>query len=312
MFDSRQVRVFAEVVHTGSYSAAARSLGYTPPAISQQMKALERAVGTPLFVRVGRGLRLTDAGEVLARHASGILGSISAAQKQMTAIKRLKAGRVRICAFPSASATLVPAAASLITKDHPGIRIELTEQEPPLSLEALCRGDCDIALAFSYGDAPEQPAEEVLEIPLLDDPLVVLMPAGHPLARRRSVELRQLADERWIAGCVRCRGHFVKTCAEAGFEPDIAFTTDDNLAVQGLVAAGFGVSLMPELVLSFMRHPKVAGRPLNPAAHRRVSAYTLPGHQEIPVVGLLLEALRSASDQSRHRRRTPRKPQPHT
>ena len=126
----------------------------------------------------------------------------------------------------------------------------------------LARGDCDITLAFSYGDAAEQQNEESLvEVPLLDDPLVVLLPAGHPLARRRTVELRQFAHERWIAGCLRCRGHFVAACVEAGFEPDIAFTTDDNLAVQSLVAAGMGVALMPSMVLSFMRHRKVAGRP---------------------------------------------------
>ncbi|MFE7313106.1 LysR family transcriptional regulator [Streptomyces sp. NPDC057555] len=295
MLDSRQIKVFAEVVRTGSYSAAARSLGYTPPAISQQMKALERAVGTPLFARVGRGLQLTEAGEVLARHTTDILEKLSSVQERITAVARLRAGRVRICAFPSASATLVPAAVSRITESHPGIRVELTELEPPLSLEALCRGDCDVALGFSYSEAAEQSAEELLHVPLIDDPLMVLMPSSHPLSRRRSVELSELAQERWIAGCVRCRGHFVDSCAEAGFDPDIAFASDDNLAVQSLVAAGFGVALMPSMVLSFMRHPKVAGRRLSPQAHRRVSAFTLPGHEQVPAVRLLLEALRQAS-----------------
>jgi DNA-binding transcriptional LysR family regulator len=296
MFDSRHVRTFAEVVRTGSYAAAARSLGYTQPAISQQMKVLERAVGTPLFVRVGRGLKLTDAGEVLAGHAEGILASIEAAHEQMKAITRLRSGRIRICAFPSANATLLPAAVARITTDHPGIRVELLEEEPPLSLHALEQGDCDITLAFSYGDTAEQKhREDLVEVPLMDDPLMVLMPADHPLARRRSVELRQFAHERWIAGCLRCRGHFVAACTEAGFEPDVAFTTDDNLAVQGLVAAGTGVALMPSMVLSFMRYPKVAGRPVVPADHRRVSAFTLAGHQKVPITRLLLDALREAA-----------------
>ncbi|WP_406422200.1 LysR family transcriptional regulator [Streptomyces sp. NBC_00873] len=300
MFDSRHVQTFAEVVRTGSYAAAARSRGYTQPAISQQMKALERAVGTPLFVRVGRGLQLTDAGEVLARHASGILGQIEAAHEQMNAITRLKAGRIRVCAFPSANAALLPAAVARITAHHPGIRIELQEQEPPLSLNALGRGDCDITLAFSYGGAAEQQIEQdLIEVPLLDDPLVVLLPAGHPLARRRTVELQQFTHERWIAGCLRCRGHFVAACAEAGFEPDIAYTTDDNLAVQSLVAAGTGIALMPSMVLSFMRHPKVAGRPVVPADHRRVSAYTLAGHQEVPAIRVMLDALRHAAAELR-------------
>ncbi|MGW5644324.1 LysR family transcriptional regulator [Saccharopolyspora sp. NPDC003752] len=297
MFDSRHVWVFDEVVRTGSFAAAARNLGYTQPAISQQMKGLERSVGTPLFVRAGRGLRLTEAGEVLARHAEGILESISSAQNQMTAITRLKAGRIRICAFPSASATLIPPTVASIKARHPGIRIELLEGEPPASVDALRRGDCDIALAFTYEAASEQPdPDELFTLELLDDPLIVLLPRSHPLARRRSVELAQLAEERWIAGCVRCRSHFVQSCAAAGFEPDIDFTTDDNLAVQSLVAAGLGIAVMPSMVQSFIRHPKIVSRPVIPADSRTVAAYTLAGHQNVPVTRLMLEALQQAAD----------------
>ncbi|MFI6211440.1 LysR family transcriptional regulator [Nocardia brasiliensis] len=296
MFDSRHIRVFDEVVRTGSFAAAARHLGYTQPAISQQMKALERSVGTPLFVRVGRGLRLTDAGEILARHAAGILGTISAAQQQMTAITRLKSGRVRVCAFPSACATLVPSAVASIKSRHPGIRIELFDAEPPESVEALRRGDCDITLAFTY-DAGEQPEfDDLYEVSLLDDPLIVLLPRGHALARRRTVELAQLAEERWIAGCVRCRSHFIESCATAGFEPHIDFTTDDNLAVQSLVAEGTGVAMMPSMVQSFIRHPKVVSRPVIPADSRTVAAYTLSGHQKIPVTQLMMEAIQCAAN----------------
>jgi len=295
VFESRHLRVFAVVVREGSYSAAAKSLGYTQPAISQQMKALERAIGTPLFARVGRGLRLTDAGEVLSGHADGILGSMAAAQEQMRAITRLHSGRIRICAFPSASATVVAAAVASISAEHPGMRIELLEAEPSDSLTALSRGECDIALAFRYGTGPEQLDAELVEIPLLNDPLVVLMPTTHPLARRRSVELPELAGERWIAGCERCRGHFVEACSLAGFTPDIAFSAEDHLVVQSLVAAGAGVALMPRLVLSFMCHPKVAGRSLTPTDHRRVAAYTLPGHLKAPATRLALKALQQAA-----------------
>ncbi|WP_107658841.1 LysR family transcriptional regulator [Nocardia suismassiliense] len=297
MFDSRHVRVFDEVVRTGSFAAAARSLGYTQPAISQQMKALERSVGTPLFVRVGRGLRLTDAGQVLAQHAAGILGTISAAQQQMTAITRLKTGRVRVCAFPSASATLVPSAVAAIKTRHPGIRVELFDAEPPDSVEALRRGECDITLAFTYDASSEQPeSDDLYKVSLLDDPLIVLLPKGHALARRRTVELAQLADERWIAGCVRCRSHFIESCATAGFEPHIDFTTDDNLAVQSLVAAGTGIAVMPSMVQSFIRHPKVVSRPVIPVDSRTVAAYALAGHHNIPVTRLMMEALQVAAD----------------
>ncbi|GAB2780709.1 LysR family transcriptional regulator [Streptomyces sp. NPDC054796] len=295
MFDSRHIRTFHEVVRAGSYSAAARALGYTQPAITQQMKALERSVGTPLFLRVGRRMRLTEAGEALARHAGVILDSMSAAQQQMTAITRLRAGRVRVCAFPSAGATLVPEALARLAVDHPGVRVELQEGEPPDSLQRVVGGECDITLAFTYPGLREQVPEELVEIPLMEDQLTVLMPAGHPLARRRAVKLGELAEERWIAGCLRCRANFLHECAELGFAPDIAFTTDDNLVVQSLVAEGLGIAMMPGLVLSFLVHQKVQGRALEPASRRQVSAYVLREHLEIPATALVLEELKTVS-----------------
>jgi DNA-binding transcriptional LysR family regulator len=295
MFDSRHIRTFHEVVRAGSYSAAARVLGYTQPAITQQMKALERSVGTPLFIRVGRQMRLTEAGEALDRHAGEILERISVAQQQMSAITRLRAGRVRMCAFPSAAATLVPEALAGLAAQHPGIRVELQEGEPPDSLRRVVDGECDITLAFTYPGLHEQVPEELVEIPLMEDQLTVLLPTGHPMARRRAVKLAELSDERWIAGCLRCRANFLHECAELGYAPDIAFTTDDTLVVQSLVAEGLGIAMMPALVLSFLVHRKVTGRPLDPASRRQVSAYVLREHMEIPATALVLEELKSVS-----------------
>ncbi|GEB52860.1 MULTISPECIES: LysR family transcriptional regulator [Streptomyces] len=296
MFDSRHIRTFHEVVRSGSYSAAARALGYTQPAITQQMKALERAVGTPLFVRAGRSMRLTEAGETLSRHAETILDSISTAQQQMASLTRLRAGKVSVCAFPSAAATLVPEALARLGAAHPGIRVELQEGEPPESLRRVVRGECDITLAFTYPGLHEQVPEELVEIPLLEDQLTVLLPTGHPMARRRAVKLAELAGERWIAGCLRCRANFLHECAELGFAPDIAFTTDDNLVVQSLVAEGLGIAMMPGLVLSFLVHQKVTGRALDPASRRQVSAYVLREHLEIPATSLVLDELRAAAE----------------
>ncbi|MFD1830980.1 MULTISPECIES: LysR family transcriptional regulator [Streptomyces] len=295
MFDSRHIRTFHEVVRTGSYTAAARALGYTQPAVTQQMKALERSVGTPLFLRVGRRMRLTEAGEALSRHAGVILDSMATAQQQMAALTRLRAGRVRVCAFPSAGATLVPEALARLAADHPGVRVELQESEPPESLDRVVRGECDITLAFTYPGLREQVPEELVEIPLLEDQLTVLMPTGHPMARRRAVRLAELADERWIAGCLRCRTNFLHECAELGFAPDIVFTTDDNLVVQSLVAEGLGIAMMPGLVLSFLVHRKVTGRALDPAARRQVSAYVLREHLRIPATALVLEGLKAVA-----------------
>ncbi|GHG70456.1 LysR family transcriptional regulator [Streptomyces griseocarneus] len=295
MFDSRHIKTFHAVVTAGSYSAAARALGYTQPAITQQMKALERSVGTPLFTRVGRRMRLTEAGEALARHAETILASLSAAQQQMSSLTRLRAGRVRVCAFPSAGATLIPEALARLAADHPGVRVELQEAEPPDSLSRVVRGECDITLAFTYPGLHEEVPDELVEIPLFEDQLTVLLPTGHPLARRRAVKLADLAEERWIAGCLRCRTNFLHECAEQGFAPDIAFTTDDNLVVQSLVAEGLGVAMMPALVLSFLRHDKITGRALDPAARRLVSAYVLREHLRIPATALVLDELKAVA-----------------
>ncbi|WP_267242454.1 LysR family transcriptional regulator [Streptomyces sp. PR69] len=295
MFDSRHIKTFHQVVLSGSYSAAARVLGYTQPAITQQMKALERDVGTPLFVRVGRGLRLTEAGEALARHAAVILSDLSAAEQQMGALTRLRAGRVRLCGFPSANASLIPEALARLAAGHPGIRVELLESEPPESLHRVVRGECDVTLAFTYPGLHEQVPDALVEIPLLEDQLTVLLPAGHPLARRRAVKLADLAGERWIAGCLRCRANLLHECAEQGFVPDVAFSTDDNLVVQSMVAEGLGVAMTPALILGFLCHRKVTGRALQPQSRRQISAYVLREHLRVPATALVLGELRAVS-----------------
>jgi DNA-binding transcriptional LysR family regulator len=294
MLDSRHIRTFHEVVSTGSFTAAARSLGYTQPAVTQQIRALEREAGVPLFSRDGRRMRLTEAGETLARHAEVILGNLGAAQQQLQALARLRAGRVRVCAFPSANATLIPEALARLLADHPEVRVELQEAEPPESLTRLLAGDFDVVLAFSYpGTHAELPAE-LVEIRLMEDLLTVLLPVGHPLSRRHAVRLAELAQARWIAGCPRCRANFLQICAAQGFEPDIVVTTDDNLALQSMVAAGIGLAVAPSLVLSFLNHRKVTGRALEPHVRRQVSAYVLREHLDLPATAVVLEALRAA------------------
>ena len=296
MLDSRHLTTFHEVVRVGSYSAAARVLGYTQPAVTQQMRVLERTVGVPLFLRVGRGLKLTEAGEALSRHAEVILGDLSAAEQQLNALARLRSGRVRVCAFPSANATLVPDAIARLLVDHPGIRVELQEDEPPASLHRLTRGECDVALAFSYPGLHTDIPADLVEIPLMEDLLTVLLPVSHPLTRRHGVRLSDLSGERWIAGCPRCRANFLHVCAEEGFTPDIVFTTDDNLAVQSLVAVGAGIALMPALVLSFLCHGKVTGRVVEPHTRRKVSAFVLREHLRVPATALVVDVLKATAD----------------
>ncbi|WP_234285802.1 LysR family transcriptional regulator, partial [Streptomyces venezuelae] len=234
MIEARHLRVLRAVAATGSFSAAARELGCTQPAVSQQMKALEASAGTPLLIRAAREMRLTQAGEVLVRHASGILAGLTAAEEEVAAIAGLRAGRVRLVSFPSGSSTLVPTALARLRAAHPGTRVSLVEAEPPRSIEMLREGDCDVALAFRYGAGKadgQAEWDDLVVRPILADRLVGLVPEGHRLAGAGSVGMAELADESWIAGCPRCRRQLVDVCEEAGFTPRIDFATDDYPAV---------------------------------------------------------------------------------
>ncbi|GAA5068733.1 LysR family transcriptional regulator [Streptomyces similanensis] len=292
------------VATSGSFSAAARDLGCTQPAVSQQMKALESSVGTPLLVRAGREMRLTQAGQALVRHANGILAGLTAAEEEVAAIAGLRAGRVRLVSFPSGSSTLVPTALAALRAAHPGTRVSLEEAEPPRSVELLREGDCDVALAFRYEGAAGTDAmgrdtgaaEEWADLvvrPLLTDRLVALVPERHRLARAGSgpVDIAELAAEPWIAGCPRCRGQLVEVCAGAGFTPRIDFATDDYPAVAGLVGAGLGVAVLPELAIESVRPRGVRAVPLEPAVRREIVALTLPDLSQVPAVAATLDEL---------------------
>ncbi|MCB5165901.1 LysR family transcriptional regulator [Streptomyces bambusae] len=296
MIEARHLRVLRAVAATGSFSAAARELGCTQPAVSQQMKALEQGAGTPLLIRTGREMRLTQAGEALVRHAAGILAGLTAAEEEVAAIAGLRAGRVRLVSFPSGSSTLVPTALAAMRAAHPGTRISLVEAEPPRSVEMLREGDCDVALAFRYTGAAD-PAEwaDLVVRPVLTDKLVGLVPEGHPLAGAERVAMADLAGEPWIAGCPRCRRHLVDVCEEAGFTPRIDFATDDYPAVVGLVGAGLGVAVLPELAVESVRTKGARTLAVEPAVHREVVALTLPDLARVPAVAATLDELERAA-----------------
>ncbi|MGW6745127.1 LysR substrate-binding domain-containing protein [Streptomyces sp. NPDC055025] len=310
MIEARHLRVLRTVAATGSFSAAARELGCTQPAVSQQMKALEASAGTPLTVRTGRETRLTEAGEVLVRHATGILAGLTAAEEEMAAIAGLRAGRVRLVSFPSGSSTLVPTALAALRAAHPGTRVSLVEAEPPASAVMLREGDCDVALAFRYGGSAAE-WDDLVVRPLLVDRLVAVVPEGHRLAGAGvgagagagvgtgagdgagagAVAIGELADEPWIAGCPRCRKQLVDACEESGFTPRIDFATDDYPAVIGLVAAGLGVAMLPELALEAVRPRGVRTLTVEPSVHREIVALTLPDLAKVPAVAATLDQL---------------------
>lgn len=294
MIEARHLRVLRAVAATGSFSAAARELGCTQPAVSQQMKALETSAGTPLLIRTGREMRLTQAGEVLVRHASGILAGLTAAEEEVAAIAGLRAGRVRLVSFPSGSSTLVPTALAALRAAHPGTRVSLVEAEPPRSIEMLREGDCDVALAFRYG-AGRAEWDDLVVRPLLADRLVGLVPEGHRLAGAGSVGIAELAEESWIAGCPRCRRQLVDVCEEAGFTPRIDFATDDYPAVVGLVGAGLGVAVLPALAIESVRPKGARTVTVEPAVEREIVALTLPDLAQVPAVAATLDELTRAA-----------------
>ncbi|MET8828437.1 LysR family transcriptional regulator [Streptomyces sp. NPDC004610] len=299
MIEARHLRVLRAVATTGSFSAAGRELGCTQPAVSQQMKALESSVGTPLLVRSGREMRLTQAGEALVRHASGILAGLTAAEEEVAAIAGLRAGRVRLVSFPSGSSALVPTALAALRAAHPGTRVSLEEAEPPRSVELLREGDCDLALAFRYEGAggAEAAAEwdDLVVRPLLRDRLVALVPERHRLARATSVAIGDLAADPWIAGCPRCRGQLVEVCESAGFAPRIDFATDDYPAVVALVGAGLGVAVLPQLAVESVRPRGARTVTLEPAVRREIVALTLPDLAQVPAVAATLDELERAA-----------------
>ncbi|MFP1660802.1 LysR family transcriptional regulator [Streptomyces cavourensis] len=294
MIEARHLRVLRAVATTGSFSAAARHLGCTQPAVSQQMKALESSAGTTLLIRTGREMRLTQAGEALVRHASGILAGLTAAEEEVAAIAGLRAGRVRLVSFPSGSSTLVPGALAALRAEHPGTRVSLVEAEPPRSVDLLRDGDCDIALAFRYGASGGE-WDDLVVRPLLTDRLIGLVPEGHRLADAAEVSIGELADESWIAGCPRCRRQLVEVCEESGFTPRIDFATDDYPAVMGLVGAGLGVAVLPELAVESVRPKGARTVPVAPAIEREIVALTLPDLARVPAVAATLDQLSLAA-----------------
>lgn len=294
MIEARHLRVLRAVSTTGSFSAAARELGCTQPAVSQQMKALESSAGTTLLIRTGREMRLTQAGEALVRHASGILAGLTAAEEEVAAIAGLRAGRVRLVSFPSGSSTLVPGALAALRAAHPGTRVSLVEAEPPRSVEMLRDGDCDIALAFRYGTQGAE-WDDLVVRPLLTDRLIGLLPDGHHLAGRPVVGIDELAGEPWIAGCPRCRRQLVEVCEESGFTPRIDFATDDYPAVIGLVGAGLGVAVLPALAIESVRPRGARTVTVEPAIEREIVALTLPDLARVPAVAATLDQLALAA-----------------
>jgi len=300
MLNTARLKTLCEVARRGSFSAAAEALDYTQSAVSQQIATLEAETGSALLQRHGRGVRLTAAGQTLVAHADGILARLEAAEAALGAIAGLRGGSLRMASFPSAGGTLMPAAIAAFRDAHPLVELSLAEADPQQLEPRLQAGELDLALLFEFADGP-RPAEGTDRHELLDDPLHLALPAGHRLAARDAVELADLADGAWIQTSLRspCARQVVRSCHAAGFDPHVTFESDDYQTIQGLVAAGVGVALIPQLALSPLREGVVI-RPLSPAPlQRRVFAATPQGARLVPAAPAMLEILGRLTDSGR-------------
>ena len=252
MLDVRRLRVLREVAARGSFSAAADALAFTQPAVSRQIATLEAEAGARLVERSARGIRLTPAGELLVEHAEAILDRLSTAESQLAELADGARGRLRLAAFPSANATLIPLAIAGFRAQRPGIELRLAEQVTSDALAGLAAGELDLAVVSSAGPL-DAPAGVALE-PLMDDPHLVALARDHPLAGHDPLTLADLRDETWIEGRPsECTNALLAAAARAGFEPRIAFEAAQWVGKQGLVAAGVGVTLIPSVALATVR-----------------------------------------------------------
>jgi DNA-binding transcriptional LysR family regulator len=293
MLDVKRLRVLREVAARGSFSAAAESLAYTQSAVSQQIAALEREAQTKLVERSARGVRLTEAGRALVRHAEIILARLSDAEAELEAIAGLRGGHLRLVSFATAGATIMPRAIAIFRERHPGVEISLSPAEPLEAMELLRAGECDVAMTI---DAAFMTPDDdgITRAQLLDDPMYVVLPQGHPLAHKPRIKLAELAGDPWIGGSSGgCPDTLIllRACNAAGFEPKISFHSDDYLAIQGFVAAGVGVSLIPDLALLAVRDDvvvrSVGGRP----PVRTISAATMRDAYRSPAVDAMVDVL---------------------
>lgn len=300
MLNVGRLRVLTEVAKRGSFSGAAEALSYTQSAISQQIATLEAETGMTLLERHARGVRLTVAGQALVEHAEGILARLETAEAQLSAIAGLRAGRLRMASFPTAGATLMPLAIATFRSIHPDVELTLAEGEPEEIAPRLRAGEFDLALLFEFNeptDSDEATPERLTRVELLEDPMYLALPRNHSLADKVRLRLEDLRGEAWVqtSRSSPCARHVVRSCHAAGFEPNVSFESDDYQTVQGLVAAGVGVALIPELALSVVRED-IAIRALSPHPPvRRVIAAAPSDARLSPATPAMLRILADAA-----------------
>ncbi len=309
MLNLGRLKVLQEVLGRGSFSAAAEALSYTQSAVSQAVARLEAETGATLVIRDRRGVRPTAAGTTLVTHADTIFAQVEAAESDLAAVLGVRGGVLRVASFPSAGATLIPEAVARFRSQHPAVSLTLAEAEPEEIAPRLRAGEFDLALLFEFPGARERPGVGLRTVALLEDHMHVALPTEHVLADKPALTLVDLRGEDWVqtSAASPCARHVVRSCLAAGFEPNVTFESDDYETVQGLVAAGVGVALIPRLALTRV-HPGIVVRALAPRSPaRKVVAATVTGPGVAPAAKTMIRVL---SDVARRYTDIPRVPSP--
>jgi DNA-binding transcriptional LysR family regulator len=277
MYDLRRLRSLCAIADAGSLTGAAVALDFTQPAVSQHLAALEAEVGAPLVTRSRGGAELTPAGALLVEHARAALDRLALAELQVADLIATEDLRVRLAANSSALTRLVPAAVADLRRRLPDADVTVTECGPPKALAKLRKGEIDVAVVFRRAGA--DPPPDVEERELLEEPMYAVVPRGHPRAQDGEIELADLRDDPWVQGpSATSPGLIRELCRAAGFEPKIAFESDDPLATRGMIAAGLAVTLVPSLTKEdTARDRNVAVLVLRDSPRRSVVAATAGG-----------------------------------
>jgi DNA-binding transcriptional LysR family regulator len=305
MLNPKRLAVFRELAQRGSFTAAGEALSYTQSAISQQISALERETGAILIERDRKRARLTEAGEILLAHTDAILGRMAHAQQELSAYVQARSGRLRLAAFESAGAALVPAAVESFHQRHPQVELNVVQMEPAEAATRLENRELDLALVYDLTSPTGALGDELELTYLFDDPYTAVISRQHRLAGRRRIELSELADDVWINTTERdlCHEIILSACRTAGFEPNVAFEVDEIATSQALIARGSGVTLLPFLALG-SRHRDVVVASLGDAAPvRNVYAAQLSTRYATPSSEAMLSVLADVAGQAPRRPR---------
>lgn len=249
MLDVERLRALHAVAKHGSVRGAAEALHVTTSAVSQQVAKLERETGQVMLERHGRGVRLTDAAQLLAEHADRILSMVEQAASDLEAICGAAVGELSIGAFPTAARGMLPPALRALDESQPQLHVWLREMEPHEAVPLVERGRYDMAIVQDWFNVPLAIPEGLAKAPILDDQADIALPAGHPLASRDRVDLDELSGEPWISqspGAI-CRDWLIHTLRSRGFEPHLAHMADEYATQLALVAAGLGIAVLPRL-----------------------------------------------------------------